>query len=87
MHTTDASLSSPENSGQRANLEQIKIRVEMLGILEVSHNTKTFSCSRVSKAWGVSFKSYPEDKGRSSWSRIVQIGDSGTTGKTEKAET
>lgn len=51
MHTTAVSPSSPVNVGQRAILEPIKMPVETLDVLEVIHNTKTFSCSEVSKAW------------------------------------
>ena len=84
MQTTVVSPSSPVNAGQRVILEPIKMTVEMLGILAVIHNTKTFSCSEVSKAWALSFKSYPKDKGSSSQSRVVQIGDSGMSGKLKK---
>lgn len=63
MHTTVVSPSSPANAGQRENQKPIKVTVEMLGILEVSHNTEIFSCSRVSKTQALSFESYPKGKG------------------------
>lgn len=62
MHTTITSPCSAANADQRENLEPINITVEVLGILEVNHSTKTFPCRRVSKVWAVCFKSYPEGK-------------------------
>lgn len=62
MHTIITSPCSAVNADQRENLEPIKITVEMLDVLEVSHSTKTFPYSTVSKVWALCFKSYPEDK-------------------------
>lgn len=56
----------PVNTGQRAVLDPIKMMVEMLDILEVIHNTKTFSYTGASKVWALRLKSYPKESGRSS---------------------
>lgn len=42
MHTTVVSPSSPANVGQRAIPEPIKATWEILGVLEVIHNTRSF---------------------------------------------
>jgi len=66
------------------SLEPTKVTVEMIGLLEFSQKTKTFSCSRVLKAWTLSFKPYPKDKGRSSQRRVPQNRDSWKSGKMKK---
>lgn len=69
MHTDVVSPSSLVTTGQRAVLDPIKMTLEMLDILEVIQNTKTFSCIEASKSWALSFKSYPKESRRPSWSR------------------
>lgn len=84
IHITVVSPSSPANAGHRVTLKPIKMTLEMLDSLEASHTTKTFTCSKISIVQALGFKSYPDNKGNFSWSRVLEMRDWRTRQKLKK---